>query len=198
MEPLYREVERTLSTGSPAMTPAAIVEEAIRRFREEEWPEMKRQPDWVRTYVARVVVGEKDSLAMMCHIRDTFGHEAPSERDRRTLDAIIAQEEGHVAMFSALLLELGGQIPDQPKTWIPNTLISWASGCAIAARGEEIRLGEITHLLADNDVPEQVKQVLVGILREEEFHQRGFTRATDSYTLETVLPCYWENHGPPR
>jgi len=121
--------------------------------------------------------GEVTAGGRIDALRDRFTR--PGSRAHRVLGVIAAQERDHAAWVGELLAHRGLAVTvrDQPdrywRTVLPG-LGDLATGAAIGAHAERMRLERIEAIAADPDAPADIRDVFARILVQERFHARAF------------------------
>jgi hypothetical protein len=122
--------------------------------------------------------GEVTAAGRITALRDRFAR--PGTRAHRVLSTIAAQEARHAEWVGALL-QARGSAPvvrgaAEDRYWrrtLPG-ITDLATGCAVGAHAEAMRLERIAVIAADANAPADIREVFARILPEEEFHERAF------------------------
>jgi hypothetical protein len=123
--------------------------------------------------------GELTAASRIETLRDKFT--TPGSRPYRVLTAIAAQERDHAGWVGELLAARGLAIEVQDKRdryWqrvLPG-IADLATGAAVGAHAERMRLERIEVIAADPDAPADIRAVFARILPQERFHARAFAR----------------------
>jgi len=130
--------------------------------------------------------GEVTAAGRIDGLRDRFA--APGTRAHRILTVIAAQERTHAAWVGALLAARGLAVAVQDKPdryWrrVLPAITDLATGAAIGAHAERMRLERIEAIAADPDAPADIHAVFARILPEERFHARAFAELSTGEAL---------------
>ncbi|PSM30873.1 ferritin family protein [Haliangium sp. UPWRP_2] len=118
----------------------------------------------------------------------------PGSPEHRLLARIADQERRHADWVAGLLVARRLPVPVQLDTareryWkhaLP-VISDLASGAAVGAHAERMRLWRIRAIAADPQAPADVREVFLRILPEERFHERAFRRLAGEAALRAAL-----------
>ncbi len=142
------------------------------------WAATRDAPDRLHAWLLDQYRGEVTAARRILALRDE--HAAPGSRAHRVLTTIASQEEDHAAWVADLLRARGlpPAIVGEPegRYWrrtLPE-IADLATGCAVGAHAERMRLARIAVIAADPDAPADIRAVFARILPQERFHERAF------------------------
>jgi len=121
--------------------------------------------------------GEVTAAGRIETLRDRFTE--PSSRAYRVLTVIAAQERAHASWVGELLAARGLPVAVQSKPdryWqrvLPG-IADLATGAAVGAHAERMRLERIEVIASDPAAPDDIRAVFARILPQERFHARAF------------------------
>lgn len=147
------------------------------RTSHEWWEATKRDPEALRDWLLDQHRGERAAAARIEAFRDRF---APGgSRAWRVLTVISKQEARHAGWVGDLLAARGivANAPDPDERYWPRVLPKihdLASGAAVGAHAERMRLERIEEIAGDESAPADVRAVFRRILPQERFHERSF------------------------
>jgi hypothetical protein len=120
---------------------------------------------------------------------------SPASRAHRILSKIAAQERNHAAWI-ADLLRARGVIPEvrpaRERYWgktLPG-IRDLASGAAVGAHAERMRLLRIEVIANDPVAPADVRAVFLRILPQERFHERAFRALAGADALAATASAH--------
>jgi rubrerythrin len=162
----------------------------------EWWAEVKADPEKLLDWLHKQQIGEVMAAVRMQEFADTYGKQAKDPKWVKTVEEIARQEEEHGQWIAKLIrTRTSGVLHDilpSYRYWektLPG-IESWASGCAVAAHAEAMRLERIRVIAGDPDAPEDIRDVFAKILPQEEFHEKAFRAFASDEALTKAL----ENH----
>ncbi len=136
--------------------------------------------------------GEATAAGRILALADHFT--SPGSREHRLLAQIAGQERRHADWVAGLLEARRLPVPVQLETareryWkqVLPVISDLASGAAVGAHAERMRLWRIRAITADSQAPADVREVFVRILPEERFHERAFRRLAGAAALREAL-----------
>ncbi|MBS2014174.1 MAG: ferritin-like domain-containing protein [Deltaproteobacteria bacterium] len=141
------------------------------------WAETKSDPAAMASWLRDQYRGEATAAGRIEALRDAFA--LPSSREHRVLGIIAAQERRHAAWVAELLAARGIEVvvDDIAERYWPEVtkaVLDLATGAAVGAHAERMRLERIEAIASDPGAPEDVRAVFARILPEERFHERAF------------------------
>jgi hypothetical protein len=130
--------------------------------------------------------GEVTAAGRIESLRDRFT--APGTRAHRVLTVIAAQERDHAEWIGELLAARGLVIeiqakPDRYWRCVLPGITDLATGAAIGAHAERMRLERIETIAADPAAPADIRATFARILRQERFHARAFAELASPEAL---------------
>jgi hypothetical protein len=153
-------------------------DEALRDASRRWWAGVRDAPERLAAWLLDQLHGEATAAGRIEQLRDAF---APAgSRAHRVLSAIATQERAHAAWVAELLRARGIKAParrGKPERYWSQTLpgiADLATGCAVGAHAERMRLARIEAIAEDPHGPPDVRGVFARILPQERFHERAF------------------------
>jgi rubrerythrin len=130
--------------------------------------------------------GEVTAAGRIEALRDAFA--GPGTRAHRVLSAIAKQERAHAAWVGELLAARGLPCEVQAKQdryWreVAPEIADLATGAAVGAHAERMRLARIETIAADPGAPADLRAVFSRILPQEQFHARAFASLSTEAAL---------------
>jgi len=149
----------------------------IRTSSREWWRRTKQDGAVFEGWLLDQYRGEATAAGRIRTLRDRFA--APGSRPHRLLSAIAAQEQTHARWIAGLLEARGMPVAVEAKAeryWpeVTSGIGDLATGAAVGAHAEAMRLHRIEAIAGDPDAPEDVRAVFRRILPQERFHERAF------------------------
>lgn len=153
------------------------------------WAQTKRDPQRLRAWLLDQYRGEATAATRIDGLRRRFA--PPGSRAARVLATIAQQERQHARWVGELLRARG--IEPRVETKVPRywpqvmaEIADLATGCAVGAHAERMRLERIETIAADPESPDDVRRVFTRILPQERFHERAFRSLSDRRALEAT------------
>lgn len=155
------------------------------------WDEIKQDPTKFNEWLRKQYHGEVTAASRIRAMAD----ETVNADAKRTLETIAGQEEQHAMWVKELLDNRNidpGQHDESARYWgeVNAAAIGFENKAAIAALAEGMRLERIRVIAADEDAPPDVRFTFERILRDEEWHERAFTKLTSPEAIEQVRPYH--------
>jgi rubrerythrin len=156
------------------------------------WTRIRQDPralnDWLRDQYR----GEATAANRILTLADRYTSEG--SREHRLLTRIAEQESKHARWVGELLSARRLPVPAEPDTareryWkkmLP-IISDLASGAAVGAHAERMRLWRIEAIVSDAQAPADVRAVFTRILPEERFHERAFRSLAGEAALHATL-----------
>lgn len=141
------------------------------------WDAVRSDPAAFHRWLRAQHRGETTAAGRIEALRDRF---APrGSRAHRVLSVIAAQERRHASWVADLLTARGlspSRLPPPERYWpaVEPDIADLATGCAVGAHAEAMRLERIAVIASDADAPDDVRATFQRILRDERFHERAF------------------------
>jgi len=141
------------------------------------WAEIRDNTQRLIDWLYDQYRGEMTAAERILALRDRFAE--PGSRAFRVLSVIAEQESTHATWVGELLAARGlaVEVHDEPdRYWravLPG-LRDLATGAAIGAHAERMRLERIEAIAADPDAPADIRDVFTRVLGQERFHARAF------------------------
>jgi rubrerythrin len=154
------------------------------------WHAIKQRPRRLHAWLYDQYRGEVTASHRIDAIRDAFAE--PGSRAHRILSVIAAQERAHAGWVGELLAARGLEVtvlakPDRYWRHVAPEITDLATGAAIGAHAERMRLERIETIAADPTAPADLRAVFRRILPQERFHARAFAAlATDDALARTA------------
>lgn len=141
------------------------------------WAEVKRDKARMTDWLLDQLRGEATAAGRIELLRDQFAGADP--RAHRVLSIIAGQERRHAAWVRELLVTRGIEptVSDKTERYWGHTLpgiADLATGCAVGAHAERMRLERIEAIAEDPEAPADIRETFARILKEERFHERAF------------------------
>ena len=141
------------------------------------WAETRDNPERLVDWLYDQYRGEMTAAERILALRDRFAE--PGSRASRVLSVIAEQESMHASWVGELLAARGLAVevhtePDRYWRAVLPGLRDLATGAAIGAHAERMRLERIETIAADSDAPADIRDVFARILGQERFHARAF------------------------
>lgn len=119
----------------------------------------------------------------------------PGSRAERLLNIIAGQETDHANWVGDLLLARGIEpaVLDKEERYWDKTLPeigSFATGAAVAAHAEHMRLERIQVIAHDPEAPEDIRTVFDRILPQEIFHERAFRSLAGDEAMQATMAAH--------
>lgn len=170
-----------MTDTSPALT--------ARRDSRTWWAATRQDPEAFCRWLLDQYRGEVTAAGRIEQLADQ--HASGDERARRILNTIASQERSHAAWVADLLRARGLDPVVEAKSdryWrrtLPG-IRDLATGCAVGAHAERMRLERIEAIASDPDAPADVRETFRRILRDERFHERAFRELAGPEALEAT------------
>jgi rubrerythrin len=147
---------------------------------------VKRDPEAFTAWLLDQYRGEATAAGRIEMLRDAYAE--PGSRAHRILGVIAGQERRHAVWVGDLLTARGiqPQIGVKRERYWKETLggiHDLATGCAVGAHSERMRLERIEVIAGDPEAPPDVRAVFQRILPEERFHARAFAELAGDEAL---------------
>lgn len=173
-----------MSTKSPVSGP---------RDSRSWWAAVKLDPGALRGWLLDQYRGESTAAGRIEQLRDEHG--GGDARARRLLTVIASQERRHAAWVADLLRARGIEpaVLDKPDRYWKRALpgiSDLATGCAVGAHAERMRLERIEAIASDPEAPADIRGTFARILREERFHERAFRGLAGPAALEATREAH--------
>jgi rubrerythrin len=157
------------------------------------WSQVKTSEPLLRGWLLDQYRGEATAADRIEAFRER--HAAPGSKAHRVLGVIASQERRHATWVGALLGARGlrPEVQDKAERYWPRTLPGLqdlATGCAIGAHAERMRLERIEVISRDPEAPADIRQTFARILREERFHERAFRALSTPEALERTRDAH--------
>jgi hypothetical protein len=153
------------------------------------WEAVKQDPAAFHDWLLDQYRGEATAGGRIEMLRDAFA--TPGTRAHRILGVIASQERRH-AVWVGDLLAARGITPTlgvkRERYWrhTLGAVRDLATGCAVGAHSERMRLERIEAIAADAEAPADVRAVFQRILPEERFHARAFAELAGPAALDAM------------
>lgn len=157
----------------------------------EWWETTGKDPERLMAWLRKQYHGEATAYLRLLQFIDKFVHQCPSPRRAAIVGQIAEQERRHAEWIGKLLIDRGDPDPrvieGKVERYWDETLggiVSWETGCAVAAHAEGMRLARIRAIANDPGAPEDVRDVFCKILPEEEWHEQAFSSLATPEALD--------------
>jgi tRNA isopentenyl-2-thiomethyl-A-37 hydroxylase MiaE len=144
----------------------------------EWWARIRNDATRLTAWLYDQYRGEVTAAARIEALRDRFAERG--SRAYRVLTVIARQEREHASWVGELLAARGLRVEVQAKAdryWravVPG-IEDLATGAAVGAHAETMRLERIEAIAADPTAPADIRAVFAKILPQERFHAKAFT-----------------------
>lgn len=165
---------------------------------EEWWEEVKADPEKLTDWLQKQYHGE---VTAADRIRDfSRNYAQPETRAARILDLIASQEVDHASWVGELLVARGIEpvLLDKDERYWEQTLPqigSFATGAAVAAHAEHMRLERIRVIAHDPETPEDIRTVFDRILPQEVFHERAFRSLAGPEAMQETVEAHLQGRN---
>jgi rubrerythrin len=156
------------------------------------WTKTRQNPQALNDWLLDQYRGEATAADRILTLAETYTSQG--SRERRLLTRIAEQERKHALWVGELLGARQLPVPAEPDTareryWKKTLPIisDRASGAAVGAHAERMRLWRIQAIAADAQAPADVHAVFTRILPEERFHERAFRSLAGEAALHAAL-----------
>jgi rubrerythrin len=158
---------------------------------EQWWNEVKNDQTKLHEWLLKQYHGELTAAQRIFDMQ--FDDTSPDHAG--VLAKISLQESTHASWVADLLVSRGIDPNDHTGTmryWnqVEDAAISFESKAAIATLAEGMRLERIRVIAADEDAPEDIRNVFRLILVDEEWHEKAFASMTNQESIEAVRPFH--------
>lgn len=156
------------------------------------WQATKADPQKLAAWLIDQLRGEATAAGRIRLLRDRF---AGDDSARRVLSVIADQEETHATWVKELLAVRGlpTVVVDEPERYWQAPLAGiadFATGCAVGAHAERMRLERIEAIANDVDAADDIRAVFAKILPQERFHERAFRLLAGPDALERTRAAH--------
>jgi len=184
--PLRVEAKPAAAPSGTRSETATTSEHAGGQTSRRWWAEVKRDPARVRRWLRDQYRGEATAADRIEFLRARFAE--PGSRADRVLRVIADQERKHARWVAALLEARGLAVridAVESRYWEATLggIRDLATGCAVGAHAERMRLERIEAIAADPEAPADVRAVFARILPQERFHERAFRSLSTAAAL---------------
>ena len=141
------------------------------------WRTTKASPAALTAWLRDQYRGEATAAGRIEALRDAYADQG--SRAWTTLTLIASQERTHAGWVGALLASRGEPVvvDDIAERYWPRVerlIHDLATGAAVGAHAERMRLERIETIAGDVDAPADIRAVFARILPDERFHARAF------------------------
>lgn len=153
------------------------------------WDETKADPVKVNNWLQQQYTGEITAAGRIVDFGDKY---AATDKEKKILNFIADQERTHADWIKTLLVTRG----IEPKLSNPNKrywkealpgISDFATGAAVAAHAEAMRLDRIRVISDDEQAPADIRFTFMKILKDEIGHERMFRQLSNPAALEATL-----------
>jgi rubrerythrin len=150
------------------------------------WETTRSNPVALQAWLYAQYRGEITAGDRIEALRDAFAD--PGSRAYRVLSVVAAQERTHASWIGALLAARGLPVevtakPDRYWRHVVPEISDLATGAAVGAHAEQMRLERIETISADPTAPPDIRAAFARILPQERFHARAFASLSTSEAL---------------
>jgi rubrerythrin len=163
----------------------------------EWWSETKQDDAAMKRWLLSQYHGEVSAAVKIELLRDQFA--ARYEQAYRVLSLIAEQERLHAVWVLSLLRarDIEPATAHQDRYWsktLPG-ITDLATGCAVGAHAEKMRLERIETIAADDEAPADIREVFQRILPQELFHERAFRALSTQEALSQTKTAHTEGRN---
>lgn len=157
------------------------------------WEGIRHSSERLHAWLRDQYRGEVTAADRIETLRDNFA--SPGSRAHRVLTVIASQERDHAAWVGELLAARGLAVEVQAKPdryWrrvLPG-IQDLATGAAVGAHAERMRLERIEVISNDPEAPDDIRDVFARILPQERFHARAFAELSTAEALERTADAH--------
>ena len=156
------------------------------------WESVKSDENKINEWLIKQYRGEVTAAERIVKFSEQY---AKTDYQANILHVIAGQEKQHAEWIYGLLESRGIEpvVENAEKRYWAKTLPSiesFETGAAVAAHAEGMRLARIRVIASDEDAPSDIRRVFENILKDEEWHEKAFTKLSSSEALEATK----ENH----
>jgi rubrerythrin len=167
--------------------------EAVARTSEQWWEEVKADPAKLESWLQKQYHGEVTAADRIRDFAEKFSQ--PDTRASRILNLIASQEMDHASWVGSLLVARGiePRVLDKDERYWEQTLPqigNFATGAAVAAHAERMRLERIRVIAHDLEAPDDIRTVFDRILPQEVFHERAFTSLAGPEAMQATVEAH--------
>lgn len=157
------------------------------------WRATRDDPAKLHAWLFDQYRGEVTAASRIETLRDRFA--APGSRADRILTVIAAQERDHAEWVGELLAMRGLDpcVEDKPDRYWRRVLPGirdLATGAAVGAHAESMRLERIETIASDPLAPADIRAMFARILPQERFHARAFASLATPETLAATADAH--------
>jgi len=170
------------------------------------WTEVKANPEKLTKWLKKQYHGEITAHQRINKFIETFLPESPELKAspqktsfKQILTIISDQELTHAQWVGELLQKRGIEakvLEDKQERYWNETIPQvkdFATGAAVAARAEEMRLKRISAITNDTTLDksfEDIQQVFAKILPQEQFHAKAFAKMAGNEAMKSVIEAH--------
>ena len=163
------------------------------RTSEEWWANVREDEGQLNRWLEKQYHGEVTAAERILDFARTYTE--PDTRAARLLNIIAGQETDHAKWVGDLLVARGIEpvVLEKPERYWEQTLPkigSFASGAAVAAHAEHMRLERIGVIAHDLSAPQDIRTVFDRILPQEVFHERAFRSLAGPDAMEATIEAH--------
>jgi hypothetical protein len=157
------------------------------------WKSVREDASRLNAWLYDQYRGEVTAAGRIETLRDRFT--APGTRPYRVLTVIAQQERAHAAWVAELLVARGLTVEVQAKSdryWqrvLPG-ISDLATGAAVGAHAERMRLERIETIAEDPAAPADIREVFARILPQERFHAHAFEKLASPEALQRTAGAH--------
>jgi rubrerythrin len=159
----------------------------------EWWVETRTDEVKLIDWLQKQWRGEVTAAERIMRFADQFA--VSGSNDYKVLDAIASQERIHAHWIERLLEARGLKVDTneilnaEKRYWLETLpgITDFATGAAVAAHAEGMRLERIRAIAEDPNSPADIRNTFIKILKDEEWHESAFTKLSNPEALEATL-----------
>lgn len=162
---------------------------------QEWWNDIKTSDIKIAAWLRKQWRGE---VTASYRIKKLSSQYATTEKECNILLTIAVQEETHASWIKDLLDNRNIEVNDssiveaEERYWAKTLpgIKDFATGTAVAAHAEGMRLERIRVIARDETAPADIRETFVKILKDEVWHEKAFTQLSTTKALNSTLGDY--------
>ncbi|MCA9309021.1 ferritin-like domain-containing protein [Candidatus Saccharibacteria bacterium] len=169
------------------------LQEQVLTTSEVWWDKVKDNELLLNDWLRKQYHGEVTAADRINSFAEQYAEDG--SRAQRLLGIIASQETDHARWVGDLLVARGIEpvVLEKEERYWDSTLpqiASFATGAAVAAHAEHMRLERIRTISADPSAPADIKRVFDRILPQEVFHERAFTSLAGEEAMQDTQAAH--------
>jgi rubrerythrin len=160
------------------------------------WDEVKANPEKTAAWLIKQWRGEVTAAFRIEKLARQYTE--VDSREAKILNTIAAQEKQHAEWVKDLLVSRNIEVDEtdiveaEDRYWAQTLpgIKDFATGSAVAAHAEKMRLERIRAISEDVDSPEDIKATFSRILKDEVWHEEAFRKLSTPEAMEATEGDY--------